>query len=342
MLRAALSLGEAIYGYEIARRNRNFDLRLGVHRASVPVISVGNLTAGGTGKTPVVAYIANHFRRWGVDVALLSRGYRAQNHASGGTLNDEALVLEHLCPGVPHIQQRDRVAGAAAAVSRFGSELLILDDGFQHRRLARDLDIVLIDATNPFGFGHLLPRGLLREPVEALQRADLVLLTRADCVSAPTRARIVDVITKVDASVPVVEVSFPPARLVNASGETRPLEALEEVPTLAFCGIGNPVGFEATLRSAGLHPTEVISFRDHHHYVERDMNRLALRADACGVAAAVTTLKDLVKIRSDVLPPPSGAALWAVETECRILSNAERLTERLDGLIRKVASPKAA
>ncbi|MCA1685652.1 MAG: tetraacyldisaccharide 4'-kinase, partial [Planctomycetia bacterium] len=163
-------------------RNLGYDRgRLAVARAAVPVVSVGNLTLGGTGKTPMVEWVARWYRRRGVRVAILSRGYRRDG--SGG-VNDEAMVLEENLPDVPHLQDPDRVKIAGVAVEELGSELLVLDDGFQHRRLARDLDLVLLDALEPFGLGRLFPRGLLREPVRSLRRADLVVLTRADLVTA--------------------------------------------------------------------------------------------------------------------------------------------------------------
>ena len=341
LARAGLSVASLGYEFAVEWRNRNFDRGVDVHQASVPVVSVGNLTAGGTGKTPVVALLANHFRRWGVNVALLSRGYKSldEPQAQG---NDEARVLDRLCHGVPHLQRANRVAAAAEAVVRFGSELLILDDGFQHRRLARDLDLVLIDATNPFGYGHLLPRGLLREPIESLRRADLILLTRADAVPAGRKRLIVEAIREAAPRPAVVEIAFPVTGLLNASGEKPPVESLEETPLLAFCGIGNPDGFAATLAAAGLRPTELIAFPDHHHYGPADLARVSRRAHAYGVAAAVTTLKDLVKIRSDALPGPAPVPLWAVETGCEIVSNAATLFDRLDALVGRVASRKAA
>jgi tetraacyldisaccharide 4'-kinase len=338
LARAGLGVASVAYGVAVQYRNRRFDAGTGVHRADVPVISIGNLTAGGTGKTPVVAFVANYFRRWGVKVALLSRGYGAR----GGECNDEALVLERLCPGTPHVQQPDRVAGAALALLNFNSELLILDDGFQHRKLARDLDIVLIDATNPFGFGHLLPRGLLREPIANLRRADIILLTRADSVPRNELRSIQQSIAHVAPGVPVGQASFPPTRLVNSSGDRRTIESLEEVPALAFCGIGNPAGFAATLKAARLHPCEIVTFGDHYAYRPQDLAKLALRAEAFGVAAAVTTLKDLVKIGVDHLPAPSGVPLWAVETGCELTTDDNALLERLDDFVRQVAAPRAA
>src|SRR5262249_10280904 len=154
-------------------------------RASVPVVSVGNLTLGGTGKTPCVEYVARFYRERDKRVAILSRGYGAEEGH-----NDEALVLEANLTDVPHLQAADREALAAVALEELESEVLVLDDGFQHRRLARDLDLVLIDATNPWGHGYLFPRGLLREPVSGLRRADAVILTRCDQASDKDRGRI--------------------------------------------------------------------------------------------------------------------------------------------------------
>jgi tetraacyldisaccharide 4'-kinase len=204
------------------------------------------------------------------------------------------------------------------------------------------VDLVLIDATNPFGYGRLLPRGLLREPVESLRRADLILLTRTNAVSPERKRLTVEAIRAVAPGPPVVEIDFPATGIANASGERRPVEHLEETPLLAFCGIGNPDGFAATLAAAGLRPTELIPFPDHHHYGPADLNRLRRRADAYGVAAAVTTLKDLVKIRSDALQGPPPLPLWAVETGCEIAANAPALYGRLDELIGRTVARRAA
>jgi tetraacyldisaccharide 4'-kinase len=167
------------YGLGVRLRNGAFDR--GWRRsesAPVPVVSVGNLSVGGTGKTPCVETVARFYRSLDLRVAILSRGYGAQ-----AGMNDEALVLEQNLPDVPHLQGADRTALAQVAVEELESEVLVLDDGFQHRKLRRDLDLVLIDATNPWGHGYLLPRGLLREPVGGLKRAHVVLLTRCDQVA---------------------------------------------------------------------------------------------------------------------------------------------------------------
>ena len=330
-LRGLLGVAASGYGVGIGWRNRRYDRGRGVVRAAVPVVSVGNLTAGGTGKTPVVAFLANHFQQADVKVCLLSRGYKSPKRQSGG--NDEAQVLSRLCPGIPHLQQPDRVAAAAEAVTRFGAELLILDDGFQHRRLARDLDIVLVDATAPFGHGHLLPRGLLREPVTSLQRADLVLLTRANLVPPHIRAGIAVTLHDTAPELPVIDVGFPPTELIDAAGNRYPLDHLAGQPTLAFCGIGNPDAFAAMLTAANLTPANFMAFPDHHHYQPRDFARIAAAAGRCNAVAAVTTLKDQVKLAADLLP---GLPVYAVETGCELLSDSEPLLTRLDRLPRRV------
>ena len=182
----AASAGSFVYGAAVAVRNYGYDRGwLTSHPAEVPVVSVGNLTLGGTGKTPMVEWLARWFRRHGVRVAILSRGY---GHSGG--LNDEGRVLEENLPDVPHLQSADRVALARVAAVELETELILLDDGFQHRRLRRDLDIVLIDALEPFGLGKLFPRGLLREPVRSLRRSGVVVLSRADLIGSNERAAI--------------------------------------------------------------------------------------------------------------------------------------------------------
>ena len=187
----------------------------------MPVISVGNLTLGGTGKTPMVEWLARWYRRRGLRVAILSRGYGQE-----GGLNDEGQVLEENLPDVPHLQDPDRVSLAGIAVRELETELILLDDGFQHRRLARDLDLVLIDALDPFGLGHLFPRGLLREPIGSLRRAGVVVLSRADLVtSADKQAIRANVELKVGPR-PWVEARHAPLDLIDGDGITSPLELI--------------------------------------------------------------------------------------------------------------------
>ncbi len=186
-LRGVLRMGEVPYAAVVRLRNRRYDRgNSEIHRAPVPVISVGNLTLGGTGKTPMVKWMARHLRGKQLRVAILSRGYGATD----GAKNDEALELEQALPDVPHLQSPDRVGIAEMAVEELASQILLLDDGFQHRRLGRELDVVLLDATQPFGYDHVFPRGTLREPASGLRRAAVVCLSRADLVEPSRRAAI--------------------------------------------------------------------------------------------------------------------------------------------------------
>ena len=185
--RAGLGLAETPYSLGVRWRNHRYDVgKAGVVRVEVPVISVGNLTLGGTGKTPMVEWLARWFRSHDVRVAIVSRGYGAVD----GGQNDEARELEEKLPDVPHLQDPNRAAAARVAIDELATQLIVLDDGFQHRRLGRDLDIVLIDAVEPFGYDRVFPRGMLREPLSGLRRADVIGLTRADVVNETRRREI--------------------------------------------------------------------------------------------------------------------------------------------------------
>ncbi len=259
-LRAACAVGSWGYAAAIAARNAGYDAGwLRSQTVAAPVISIGNLTTGGTGKTPVAALLAAELKLRGFRPAIVSRGYRSLN----GRQNDEQLVLSQLLPDVVQIQQRDRVAGAIAAIAH-GCNAILLDDGFQHRRLRRDLDLVLIDATRPWGFGRLLPRGLLREPLSSLRRADLVLITRCDQVPAADLALLRQMLQQHRGTSAAVEIAFTPRRLRNSLDQFQPLTVLKNQQPLAFCGIGNPAGFQRLLQSLGVDAIP-FAFPDHHH-----------------------------------------------------------------------------
>ena len=327
LVRAGLSGLSVVYGVAVGSRNIRFDRGLHVASAPVPVVSVGNITTGGTGKTPFVALLANWFAARRIPAALLSRGYRALP----GEANDEKLLLDRLCPGVPHLQSPNRVQSARAACTQQGARLLILDDGFQHRRLARDLDIVLIDALNPWGYDRLLPRGLLREPVSSLRRADVIVITRTDQCSREGLDSIVERVALVRGTDEHVEVTYPAKQLVNRAGETAPLESLRGRRVTAFCGIGNPEGFERTVREAGLALSGRTRFPDHHHYAPDDCNSLAQAAAGNGAEAVVTTEKDLVKIDRTEL---GGRPLWAVRIAAEVVWGRDLLEQRLENVLR--------
>lgn len=322
--RGGLRLASVPYGLAVRLRNRLYDRgwKRG-HRMPIPVVSVGNLTLGGTGKTPCVEYVARFYRQQGRRVAILSRGY-----GSTGGANDEALVLEENLDDVPHLQGPDRVALARAAVEELESEVLVLDDGFQHRRLARDLDLVLLDATRPWGHGYLFPRGLLREPPSTLRRAGVVLLTRCDQATAAKIEHLRQAVARLAPDVPVVEAVHRPTALVNSDRAEAPLEQLAGRPVAAFCGIGNPGAFRRTLEDLGARPDAFRTFSDHHPYTRADVEELsawARRQPADG--AIVTTQKDLVKLRLSRL---GGRELWALRVRLHVETGQDVLDRKLE------------
>ena len=325
--RAALWWGQFPYGAVVRTRNALFDRGLRTsHGVPVPVVVVGNLSTGGTGKTPCVEYVARHYRERGMVVAILSRGYGAESGP-----NDEALVLEENLPDVPQLQGADRVAWAVTAVEEFESELLVLDDGFQHRRLKRDLDIVLLDATRPFDREHLLPRGTLREPVAALERAQVAILTRRDQAPAESVARQRDFLARRFPHLHVAEAVHAPTQLVSSDGATADLAIIEGRPAFGFCGLGNPDAFRTTLARLGVDLREFVAFPDHHPYTRDDVERLrALVAKLPAGGLALTAQKDSVKLR---LAGLDGVPLWAVRVGLRITDGEDGLRAALDRLI---------
>jgi tetraacyldisaccharide 4'-kinase len=325
--RLALRMASVPYGLAVRMRNLAYQRGwIRREKVSVPVVSVGNLTAGGTGKTPCVEYVARFYRDLDLRVAILSRGY-----GSDGGRNDEALVLEENLPDVPHLQGANRVELARTAIEELESEVLVMDDGFQHRRLARDLDLVLIDATQPWGFGHLLPRGLLREPAGGLGRADVVVLTRCDQSPPEQCDRLRQIIARLALRVPLVETTHRPMELSNNVGMTAELAVLREGPIAAFCGIGNPEAFRRSLVDLGARLEDFRVYPDHHAYGREDVEEL--RRWAAGLPSSstiVTTQKDLVKLRLTDLEDRS---LWFLRIRLNIEAGQDALDERLRSVL---------
>jgi tetraacyldisaccharide 4'-kinase len=311
LLRGLLGVVEPGYRWAVTRRNREFDSgKRGIQRATVPVISVGNLTLGGTGKTPMVQWLARWFGEHGVKVALVSRGYKSAR----GAANDEAKELAQKLPSVPHLQNPDRVVAARRAVQEFGAQVILLDDGFQHRRLARDLDIVLIDALEPFGFGHVFPRGTLREPLEGLARANAAVLTRADMVDEAERGRIRAEVERVAPKIVWAQCRHAPQKLIAADGSQDALDKFKGRRVAAFCGIGNPAGFRHTLAQCGYDVVAWREFADHFAYEPLAVQELERWIAAQDIDAVVCTHKDLVKVaRKELGNRPLRAVLVGME-----------------------------
>ena len=328
LLRGLLAVAGGLYALVVSIRNAGYDWRLArIRRVDVPVISVGNLTLGGTGKTPLVEWLVRWFQAGGLRVAIVSRGYKARS----GAPNDEALELAGKLPGTPHVQKAQRVAGARQAILEHQAELIVLDDAFQHRRIHRDLDIVLLDALEPFGLDRVFPRGTLREPASGLRRADVVVLSRSDAVSGEQREAIRQRVTGVAPSALWLEVAQRPRNLLSAEGTQESLGRIAGQRVAAFCGIGNPAGFRHTLDGCGCRVVDFREFPDHHPYPAEDLKSLYRWAEGLpDVAAVLCTHKDLVKLNVTQI---GAVPLWAVVIGLEITVGGAKFEQKLAKLI---------
>lgn len=297
----------AAMGFELGVRLRNRAFEAGVlqvHRVACPVVCVGNLTVGGSGKTPVVAALASGLAVRGESVAVLSRGYGGARDGASRLIEqpepavhgDEPAMLAALLPQCRVVVGPDRVQSARLAIAA-GATVVLLDDGFQHRRLARDVDVVVADGSRGFGNGFLLPRGPLREPPSALRRAHLVLVKDEP---GPFLELIRHGIRDLAEGVPVHEFRLVSRSLVRAGGERESVTGLAGRAVALMSGIGNPAGFERTLRDAGVRVVARVDFPDHHHYQPADLRRAEDVARRAGAGCIVTTAKDFTKLQKFV------------------------------------------
>ncbi|HZE99788.1 MAG TPA: tetraacyldisaccharide 4'-kinase [Planctomycetota bacterium] len=329
LLRGVLWLLTIVYA--ALHRTRQVLYRLGVFRSvkfPCPVISVGNITAGGTGKTPLVEFLARWFVRRNYRTAILARGY---GRSSSRDADDEDLISEMELENVVRLAGKDRVASGRKALSEYRADLLILDDGFQHYRIQRGLDIVAIDATQPFANGHLLPRGMLRERPSALRRADLVILTRTDQV---TPGELEDLRAKIG---PAVETIHKPVHVRSLwNRKKHGLDWLRGRSVYAFCGVGNPEAFRRTLEAVGATVVKFRAYEDHHPYAIQDLRRMNAEAQEFMAEAIVTTEKDATKVNAEGFELP----LAALRIEIEVTRHEELLEERLLAVVRDI--PRAA
>ncbi|NLH16703.1 MAG: tetraacyldisaccharide 4'-kinase [Phycisphaerae bacterium] len=290
--RAGLQILSVPYRWAVGLRNWAYDRSwLRQHSAGVKVLSVGNLTAGGTGKTPMVIWVCRQLQQWGYHPAVLTRGYRT----TAGKLTDEPAIVLKNCPEVKVVVNPDRVEGARRAVGEYGADVLVLDDGFQHRRLRRDLDILVIDATCPFGYRRMLPAGLLREPITGISRAQAAVITRSEQVKLE---QIEDLVRQIQDLHPGIAIGVaanrhPCVRLLREP--EMPTEALAGKKVFAFCGIGNPEPFYRQLRQYGAELVGTVTFDDHHDYSDAEVYSLYDQAESVGAELMLTTQKDWVK-----------------------------------------------
>jgi tetraacyldisaccharide 4'-kinase len=353
LYRAGLAAREAAYARGLLARGR----------LACPVVSVGNLTVGGTGKTPVVEQVARWLQEDGWRVAVVSRGYGRQGargsvdvvsdgralRADARRGGDEPLLLARRLSGVPVVVGADRLAAGHLAVGRFAPDVIVLDDGFQQRRLLKDVEIVCLDARAPWGPGGLLPRGTLREPPAALARAHLVVLTHAapgadlGRLRAAVRARTGDV--------PCLAADLEPAGLEELDGAiSHPVEALRGRAVLAVAGIAVPEGLVDTLVRCGAVVRDLVAFPDHHAYREGDLRAVQRRAARVGAELVVTTEKDAVRLGAVPPPRPPGgrearaagpapAPVWVIRVRMRPTGPVERWRAELRA---RVAAARAA
>lgn len=313
------------YRFAVRHRNRQFDSgSKKIESVAAKVISVGNITTGGTGKTPMVVWICKFLQRRQTNVAIVSRGYGSTD----GSPNDEAMELAARLPNVPHEQNPDRVAAAKRCIDQHSAQTIVLDDGFQHRKLARDVDVVLVDASNPFGHGFLIPRGLLREPVTSLKRADVVVVTRCDRASAEELETLREQIAN-ETAAPIAFSKTKASGMIQSDGTELSIEEATSGNWFAFSAIGNPAAFEASLSELGFNVTKTMRFRDHHHFRPEDLKRVAAAAKNSGADRIVCTHKDMVKIGSTEI---DGAGVFALRVDIEVFEGRERLEKILESV----------
>lgn len=302
------------------------------------VISIGNLTVGGTGKTPVVIALASALRDRGRRVGVVSRGYKRSSadaivevsdgqtvRGNPGDTGDEPYLIAQRCPGVPVAVGADRPLAGKLLLDRYHIDTLIMDDGYQHLALRRDTNILVLDAGAPFGNGHLLPRGRLREPLSAMARATAVLVTRAS--QAVRLDELKAAVCAVAPAVPIWVTDFRPSAVVQVGGSsTAEPSVLKGERVLAVSGIGHPESFRRLLETAGATVAEHCVFPDHHAYSQEDVRKVRQAVERAGAARIVTTEKDAVKLARVEEVAKQEVPIWAVRIDLTWLEGFEEWT----------------
>lgn len=331
---------ESLFRFGVGVRGRLYSSRLlPVARLPVPVVSVGNLTVGGTGKTPVVIHLADRLTAAGWRVALLSRGYGRENAGrllslpvgreiqDGDHLRfgDEPSLFRSFLPGLPVFLAPDRVKAGRAAIRDQGADILLLDDGMQHRKLHRDQEIVVVRGREPFGNGYMLPRGSLREPPGAIARATLVLIHTGSGEDGDLES----LLDRAGAPRARARFRYDPDVVIPPEGENIPAGPfLKGRPVLAVSGIGNPDSFSATLSDAGAVQKGTLIFGDHHRFQPGDCERIALEAARLN-AVPVTTEKDRIRLTAFQIVT---AGIHALRIRVRFQSGEEYLDAMVNNL----------
>jgi tetraacyldisaccharide 4'-kinase len=272
--------------------HRNFCRLRGAYKAPKPVISIGNITVGGAGKTPLVICLAQNLQNKGLKSIILTRGYMPKV----SKVSDEVDMLNEQLPYIPILTGADRISNIRKSNGTMPVDVYIADDAFQHWPLARDLNIVAIDAGNPFGNGYLLPAGILREPLSALERADIFMLTKTDASSGIQA--LCSKLNEINPEALIVESRYKSAGVVDVfEPGLKEGDFLKDSPVVGFCAIGDPLSFELSLKNSGARILKLFRYMDHHVYQRQDIERMVEFCRAQNVKILVTTHKDAVKLR---------------------------------------------
>jgi len=325
--------------YALTVRVLIFGKRLKPRPLSCKVVSVGNITLGGTGKTSLVEYIARYLKEKGKKVAVVSRGYKRKvgswelGVGSYEVMGDEPFMLQENLKDIPVIVDADRFRGIEQAVRDYGVDTVILDDAMQQWGIKKDLEIVCIDASNPFGNGRLLPRGILREPLSGLKRADIFVLTKTD-LSRDT-LKIKSDLEKINPRALIVESVHRPVGFYEIGKKDNVLgvEALKGKTAAVFSGIGDPESFETLIKNLGINIGISFRFSDHHHYAQGDLDNIYQSARKNNIDTVITTEKDAVRI-SRLPTPDSRLPTLILRVELVITKNEEQLHNRFLKLYR--------
>ena len=320
------------------------------------VISIGNITVGGTGKTPTAQRVAMTIKNMGYRVAVLNRGYRAHWDKPIGVVSDgekiymnsyeagdEAYLMAKTMPGVPVVIGRNRDVTGSYAVEKLNAEVIIMDDGFQHWQLKRDMDIVLVDTQNLFGNGVMLPGGAMREPLSHLNRADILLFTRSDRSSQLTRTSLAESIRQYNKTAPIVESIHHTKEFVEIADwykgiQEKPvlMEELKGKRVIVFSAIGNPLSFEQNVSGCGLDIVEAIRYPDHHDFGMPEMQYISERARELNADALITTSKDAVKIPTEFIYSNHEIPLYVMNMDIMIIRNEEIFDSKLKEAVETV------